>query len=185
MMFTCISSPCTCTHFYHQNVIAGRVLRVTIPYIKKDIPVMIVFRALGFIRDRDILEHIVYNFNDKAMMELMQPSLEEAFVIHDQQVALDYIGKRGTTVGQNREKRIAYATSILQKEFMPHISTEENGEVKKVRVRSLLACFIVFIIVLVIISSCSSSQSCLSLCSPSHINLIIIIIIIMPISSFT
>ena len=38
------------------NMIAGQVLRCAIPYIKKEIPIMIIFRALGFIRDRDILE---------------------------------------------------------------------------------------------------------------------------------
>lgn len=37
------------------NMIAGQVLRCAIPYIKKEIPIMIIFRALGFIRDRDIL----------------------------------------------------------------------------------------------------------------------------------
>ena len=112
-------------------MIAGKVMRVSIPYIKKDIPIMIVFRALGFVRDRDILEHIVYDFSDSAMMEQLNPSLEEGFVIHDQQVALDYIGKRGTTVGAKREARIKYAQQILTKEFLPHVSTEENSEVKK------------------------------------------------------
>ena len=111
-------------------MIAGQVLRCAIPYIKKEIPIMIVFRALGFIRDRDILEHIVYDFNDKAMMELLQPSLEEAFVLHDQQVALDYIGKRGMTVGATKEQRIAYAEQILQKEMLPHISVSEGTEDK-------------------------------------------------------
>ena len=113
------------------NMIAGKVMRVSIPYIKKDIPIMIVFRALGFVRDRDILEHIVYDFSDGAMMEQLNPSLEEGFVIHDQQVALDYIGKRGTTVGAKREARIKYAQQILTKEFLPHVSTDEGSEVKK------------------------------------------------------
>jgi len=113
------------------NMIAGRVLRCAIPYIKKEIPIMIVFRALGFIRDREILQHIVYDFKDKHMLELLQPSLEESLVIQDQRVALDYIGKRGMTVGATREQRIAYAQSILQREMLPHVSTEPGQEVKK------------------------------------------------------
>jgi DNA-directed RNA polymerase II subunit RPB2 len=28
----------------------------------QDIPAMVVFRALGFVADRDILEHIIYDF---------------------------------------------------------------------------------------------------------------------------
>ena len=65
------------------------------------------------------------------MMELLRPSLEEAFVIQTQDVALDFIGKRGSTVGASRERRLAYARQILQKEFLPHVSTEEHSETKK------------------------------------------------------
>lgn len=45
------------------------------------------FRALGFTADKDILEHICYDFNDPAMMELLRPSLEEAAAINDQEVS--------------------------------------------------------------------------------------------------
>ncbi len=36
--------------------------------------------------DKDILEHVCYDFSDTSTMELFQPSLEEAFVIQNQQV---------------------------------------------------------------------------------------------------
>lgn len=113
------------------QALSGNVLRATIPYIRQEIPVVIIFRALGFVSDRDILLHICYDFNDTAMMELLRPSLEEAFVIQNQEVALDWIGKRGTTVGAPKAKRIAYAKQILQKEMLPHLGVEPNGEVKK------------------------------------------------------
>jgi len=67
---------------------------------------MIIFRALGVVPDRDILEHICYDFNDNQMLELLKPCIEEAFVIQSPAVALDFIGKRGTTVGVTKEKRI-------------------------------------------------------------------------------
>jgi DNA-directed RNA polymerase II subunit RPB2 len=107
------------------------LIRVTLPYIKQDIPIVILFRALGIVADRDILEHIVYDFGDGEMLELFKPCLEEAFVIQDQQVALDYIGKRGMTVGATREKRIRYAKDILQREFLPHIGTTGLVDTKK------------------------------------------------------
>jgi DNA-directed RNA polymerase II subunit RPB2 len=110
----------------------GQTLKATIPYIRQDIPIIIVFRALGFVADREILELIVYDFdNNKDMMEMLRPSLEEAFVIQDQSVALDYIGKRGTTVGATREKRIKYAKEILQKEMLPHVGISQYCETKK------------------------------------------------------
>ncbi|CAI7766865.1 unnamed protein product [Closterium sp. NIES-53] len=85
---------------------SGQVIRATLPYIKAEIPIIVVFRALGFVADKDIMEHVCYDFTDTAMMELLRPSLEEAFVIQNQQVALDYIGKRGVPVGAPRERRI-------------------------------------------------------------------------------
>ncbi|KAG9129948.1 hypothetical protein Leryth_007080 [Lithospermum erythrorhizon] len=110
---------------------SGQYIRATLPYIRIEVPIIIIFRALGFVADKDILEHICYAFNDTQMMELLRPSLEEAFVIQNQQVALDYIGKRGSTVGVTKEKRIKYAKEILQKEMLPHVGIEEYCETKK------------------------------------------------------
>ncbi|KAG2318498.1 hypothetical protein Bca52824_011711 [Brassica carinata] len=104
---------------------SGQYIRCTLPYIKAEIPIIIVFRALGFVADKDILERICYEFGDTQMMELLRPSLEEAFVIQSQQVALDYIGKRGATYGAPREKRIKYARDILQREMFPHVGVGE------------------------------------------------------------
>ena len=61
-------------------------MRAIIPYIRQDIPIIVIFRALNFVTDKDILDHIVYEFNDPEMLELMKPSLEEAFVIQSQTV---------------------------------------------------------------------------------------------------
>ena len=47
----------------------GQRIVCTLPYIQREIPIMIVFRALGFVSDRDILEHIIYDFGDIEMME--------------------------------------------------------------------------------------------------------------------
>lgn len=66
----------------------AQYIRARIPYVNQDVPIAVVFRALGFVADRDILEHICYDFNDVAMMELLKPSLEEAFVIQDQNVRI-------------------------------------------------------------------------------------------------
>lgn len=49
----------------------GRRIVATLPYIRQEVPIMIVFRALGFVSDRDILEHIIYDFNDMEMMEVV------------------------------------------------------------------------------------------------------------------
>ncbi|THH33154.1 hypothetical protein EUX98_g1063 [Antrodiella citrinella] len=118
---------------YHRNQerSLGNVMKATIPYIKVDIPIWVVFRALGVISDRDILEHICYDMQDAQMLEMLKPCIDDGFVIQDREVALDFIGNRGTTTGLNRERRLRYAQEILQKEMLPHISMNEGSESKK------------------------------------------------------
>ena len=75
--------------------VSGRTIKATLPYIKEDIPIVIVFRALGVVPDGDILEHICYDANDWQMLEMLKPCVEEGFVIQEREVALDFIGRRG------------------------------------------------------------------------------------------
>lgn len=123
----------------------GNQIRSTLPYIRTDIPVVIIFRALGYVADRDIIEHVVYDLTDGEMMDLFRPSLEEAFVIQRQDLALDFIGRRGSARDVTKDDRIRYAAGILQKEVLPHVGTEEHCETKKgfflgYAVHKLLSC---------------------------------------------
>jgi len=113
-----------------KSAIGQRIVAI-LPYIKQEIPIMIVFRALGFVADRDILEHIIYDFDDPELMEMVKPSLDEAFVIQEQNVALNFIGSRGARPGVTKEKRIKYAREILQKETLPHVGVSDYCETRK------------------------------------------------------
>jgi DNA-directed RNA polymerase II subunit RPB2 len=109
----------------------AQTIEATLPYIKADIPLVIVFRALGVVSDEDILNHICYDRSDTQMLELLKPCIEAAFVIQDREVALNYIGSRGNSQGIDKEKRIKYARDIMQKELLPHISQVEGSETRK------------------------------------------------------
>ena len=61
----------------------------------------------------------------------VKPSLDEAFVIQEQNVALNFIGSRGARPGVTKEKRIKYAREILQKEMLPHVGVGDFCETKK------------------------------------------------------
>jgi DNA-directed RNA polymerase II subunit RPB2 len=61
----------------------------------------------------------------------LRPSLEEAFEIQTQEVALDFIGRRGSAEGVSKNKRIQYTKEILQREMLPHVSTMAGNESKK------------------------------------------------------
>lgn len=110
----------------------GQPIRTSLPYVTADIPIVIVFRALGILSDKDILSHICYDFNDTSMLEMLKPCIEEAFVIQDRDVALDFIGKRGNlSVGLPKDRRIKFAADILQKEMLPHVGVRAHCETRK------------------------------------------------------
>jgi DNA-directed RNA polymerase II subunit RPB2 len=115
----------------HKEKATHNAMRATLPYIRADIPIVIVFRALGIVPDREVLQHICYDDNDTAMLELLKPCIEEAFVVQDREFALDFIGRRGGGTGLSKNKRQQYAQDILQKEVLPHISISEGASTKK------------------------------------------------------
>ena len=79
----------------------------------------------------------------------MKPSLDEAFVVQEQNVALNFIGTRGAKPGVTKEKRIKYAREILQKEMLPHVGTSDFCETKKAYFLGYVSCVLLeFIITL-------------------------------------
>jgi DNA-directed RNA polymerase II subunit RPB2 len=93
--------------------------------------VAILFRALGCISDKQILNKIVYDPNDSEMCEALRPSLEEAMAVMTEEDALDFIAGRGAASSYTRERRIQYAQNILETECLPHISTTKEGVFRK------------------------------------------------------
>ena len=102
-----------------------------IPMIRDDIPVAVLLRALNIIGDKQIQDLMIYDPNDTDMMDMLRASLEEAATIRTQDDALDFIAKRGPQSQHPREVRIKYATCLLEGDFLPHISTSPDGQLKK------------------------------------------------------
>jgi DNA-directed RNA polymerase II subunit RPB2 len=80
----------------HQNSRDIQSIYCTIPMIKESIPLVVLFRALNCINDKQILTRICFDCpDDQEMREALRPSLEEAKIIQSQEDALDFIAKRG------------------------------------------------------------------------------------------
>ncbi|KAL9087770.1 MAG: hypothetical protein Q9159_003453 [Coniocarpon cinnabarinum] len=109
--------------------IHGSPIRVQIQNVKTELPIGVVFRALGVVSDEDILNHIVYDHTDTQMLEILKPSLAESAPIQSQDYALQFIASRSALTSQS--KRLKYARDIMQKEFLPHISQEPGSETRK------------------------------------------------------
>ncbi|XP_075213798.1 DNA-directed RNA polymerase II subunit RPB2-like isoform X2 [Lycorma delicatula] len=112
--------------------LTGQRIIAALPYIKQELPIMIVFRALGLVDDRSILEHIMYDFDDPEMMKMLKPSLDEAVIIKNRTGALNFIGEVASRSGVQKPEKIKYAKEILQKNMLPHIGVSDLCETKKV-----------------------------------------------------
>ena len=64
------------SHLRHTSAqvkgVTGACIQSTVPYIRDPVPIVILFRALGFVADRDVLEHIVCDFSDPTLMEMVR-----------------------------------------------------------------------------------------------------------------
>jgi hypothetical protein len=67
---------------------SGQTIKTSLPYIRNDIPIVVVFRALDIIPDKDILDHICYDRNDSELFEMLKPCLEDAFPIQNRDVSI-------------------------------------------------------------------------------------------------
>ena len=59
----------------------GHTIVARIPWIRDEIPICILFRALGCTSDRQILSRIYYSEDDADLMEAMKPSLEDSMSV--------------------------------------------------------------------------------------------------------
>ena len=95
---------------------------VSVPNVKKPVPLFILMRALGVISDKDIIQTcLLTNLNDSVennknpYIDLFIPSVHDASKVFNQQNALEFIAeltKRGTVSG---------VIEILSDYFLPHI----------------------------------------------------------------
>lgn len=113
----------------------GRCVRINIPHVKIEIPVFIVFKALGIISDKDIISHIVYNIGkeDDALLNWLRPNVEEASHIKTQEEALEYLLRNGLILGQpkdiklDKDRKIEIFKAMLERDLLCHI----GGDFKK------------------------------------------------------
>jgi DNA-directed RNA polymerase II subunit RPB2 len=89
---------------------------VSIPNVRKPVPLFIVMRALGVISDKEIIEYCLLDLEkNKNLLELFRPCVHDAGMIFTQQAALGYIAQ--LTKGKSNSHTI----EILMNYFLPHI----------------------------------------------------------------
>jgi len=102
------------------TILSNNQIVVTVPNVRKPVPLFILMRALGVISDKNIIEYCLLDLKkNETYIDLFIPSVHDANQIFNQEVALRYIAsftKRRTITG---------VLDILMNYFLPHIG-EKN-----------------------------------------------------------
>ena len=108
----------------------GKYIRANIHHIKNDIPLFILFKALGLGNDQEILRYIVYDLEHpiaKLVINELIGCIEEANMINCQKDAIEYLAKYLNITGyprevlSNKQQRNNIVRHVLEKEFLPHV----------------------------------------------------------------
>merc|ERR1711871_1818688 len=108
-----------------KGFIKDNTIRVLIPQINKEVPLSIVFRALGFVSDKQIINTILNIPNtefSKFLSNLLRPTIIEGHLINNQKDALDYLSRnisnRFLSEGTRESLRFKFLIDILRNHFL-------------------------------------------------------------------
>ena len=103
----------------------GRIIRLNTSFLRSEIPVFIMFRALGIISDKEIIEHIVYDLDNKDNQRIINELMaccEDSCDIHTQEQAEQVLIKIMT--GSNNNKNLKtndVLNHYIVNDFLPHV----------------------------------------------------------------
>ena len=105
---------------YHPKNPQILLLRATMPRIKTEIPICILFRALGVLADKDIVELIIGSEEDTTFMSILDESIQESSDIQTQEQALAWMSTHVHS-WSSRTVRQMKIDDILDIELFPHV----------------------------------------------------------------
>jgi len=98
------------------NSYTNRNIVVKIPNVREPVPLFILFRALGFVSDKQIITMCLLDLEKyESMIDLFAPSIHDAGGILTQRTALKYIANL------QKHKTIPHTLEILADYFLPHV----------------------------------------------------------------
>ena len=127
--FKCISPKQISMMISSKNSGFGTTIYIQIPRLKQPIPLLVVFRALGVMSDKDICEKIILNMDEKKYKRMkygLQGSIVEANSILTQEDAIQYLMNHAmfTPINMDKEtglkKKKEFTMDILNNDLFPH-----------------------------------------------------------------
>jgi hypothetical protein len=114
----------------------NRNIVFSLPNIKEVIPVGVVFKALGYIKDEDIID-IIGN-NNPEIKKYLKYIIRDSKFIETQKDALKYIGQYSIHIIKE-DKREEYATQIVENELLPHMGITSTIKEKTYYLGSMIS----------------------------------------------
>ncbi len=114
---------------YHPKNPSIMLLRAGIPRIKQEIPLFILFRALGVEKDRDIVELILGTDMDSAFSSIFDESMQEGLVARTREEAITWIAQHMNSWSIKNQKPVV-VQDILSEELFPHVGGAEANYAK-------------------------------------------------------
>ena len=99
----------------------GNPLTACVPRFREDIPVVVYFRALGVLTDKEITK-VIWGSEDDMHAEFLAASFRDAseLGIFTQLDAIQYLTNH-LQYGTNQEDKCAYVRQLLNSELLPHV----------------------------------------------------------------
>jgi len=99
----------------------GYPLMACVPRFREDIPLMVMFRALGLETDQDIA-NLICTDNNEDLIEYLGASFKECsdIKVYTREDAIEYLTHH-LQYGTANEDKHAYVRSILETEYLPHV----------------------------------------------------------------
>ncbi|EAY11371.1 DNA-directed RNA polymerase, beta subunit family protein [Trichomonas vaginalis G3] len=108
-----------------------RPIHAKLSKTEKTIPLFILFRALKFKGDKEILDLICYDPEDSEFIDVLRPSIEESSSFLDDRACLDFVGKRCSIAAEEKSQRLRKAQRLLNEYLLPHLGEKESDTTSK------------------------------------------------------
>ena len=112
-------------HVEKEKFTAHATIQVSLPFVRKTIPLFVLFRALGFQSDEEILKMIFPDFESpeaKLLLPKLQPSIIEGFPFLNTYTAIQYI--KTLTKGFS----IAHVLDIIKNQLFIHMPNDPSSQ---------------------------------------------------------
>lgn len=131
----------------------GRCIKLCMHHIKHDVPVFLVFRALGIESDVDITRLIVQNAPAAVASRLVDElagCMDDGTTVRTKQAALEYLARHLTLPHQqasapsDSHRQMSTLLNILRKDMLPHVGPDPIAKAIYVgyMVSRLLCCYL-------------------------------------------